>query len=230
MRQRSALVTFAAVSALGLGALVLAAAIGAPWTAFSLEVQSAVPVAAVAPGQTACQKPIDAVASFTALTTWVAVDSPPGARIEITVFDARNNRPLAFGQLRAGFGTEAERSTSLSAPVRSGQTIGVCLRNAGTSPVSLIGSTANPTSGNLKIDGKLPAGAASLVFLTKRGSLFARLATVFKRAALFHPGWVGPWTFWLLLAAMLGSFVVAGVAVSSAAGEDARGIDRQPDQ
>jgi len=34
--------------------------------------------------------------------------------------------------------------------------------------------------------------------------MLTALPDVFERAALWHPGWVGPWTFWLLLALVLG--------------------------
>jgi hypothetical protein len=32
--------------------------------------------------------------------------------------------------------------------------------------------------------------------------MFSLLPTIFSRAALFRPGWVGAWTFWALLVAL----------------------------
>ena len=44
----------------------------------------------------------------------------------------------------------------------------------------------------------------SVVFLhDSRRSVLSQLPDVFDRASVFRPGWVGPWLFWLLSAAVL---------------------------
>jgi hypothetical protein len=47
--------------------------------------------------------------------------------------------------------------------------------------------------------------ATELAFelVRERRSALAQLPDSFERAALFHPGWVGAWTFWVLTAAVL---------------------------
>ena len=54
-------------------------------------------------------------------------------------------------------------------------------------------------------------------------SLFSMLPTIFRRAMLFRPTWVGAWTFWLLAAAVLGAFALGAVAVARASSADAEG-------
>jgi hypothetical protein len=52
---------------------------------------------------------------------------------------------------------------------------------------------------------------------------------VFERAALFRPGWVGAWTFWLLLAALvIGVPTLLGRALRAALEEEEpKAIDNQ---
>ena len=61
-----------------------------------------------------------------------------------------------------------------------------------------------PTSGALTLSGKPSNLALAMIFSAPRSrSLIALLPTVFARAALFHPGWMGAWTFWALLVGLL---------------------------
>ena len=56
-------------------------------------------------------------------------------------------------------------------------------------------------------------------------TLLSDIPTVFERAALFRPGWVGVWTFWLLAAALLGAFPLAALALTRAIDADGRAAE-----
>ena len=69
------------------------------------------------------------------------------------------------------------------------------------------GGTLNVGGQAPTLDGR-PAGAARVAVWFRpqagaRRSLAAQLPTVFRRASLFRPPWVGPWTYWLLLGLVL---------------------------
>ena len=59
---------------------------------------------------------------------------------------------------------------------------------------------------------------------------FQPLPTVFERAALFHAGWIGAWTFWVLTGAVLGTFVIGAIAVAHAARSDTRSTEQTAPQ
>ena len=61
-----------------------------------------------------------------------------------------------------------------------------------------------------------------------RHSLLAALPTAFARAALFRFSWTGPWTFWVLGVAFLGTIATCGWAVAAAARADSQVEDTAP--
>lgn len=67
-----------------------------------------------------------------------------------------------------------------------------------------------------RLDGADVANRVSVWFLTAEGerrSLLSAAGDLFERAALFRPGWVGPWTYWLLLLLVLPAASLAAVAL-----------------
>jgi hypothetical protein len=97
---------------------------------------------------------------------------------------------------------------AFSIPVRAGTPASVPA-SACVIPDRLInfGGTLNIGGAAPTLDGR-PIGAARLAvwFLPKAGSkrsLLAALPTVFDRAALFRPSWVGSWTYYVLLGLVL---------------------------
>ena len=68
--------------------------------------------------------------------------------------------------------------------------------------------------------GRNPGLEFSLALLNDRRSLLGSLSTAFSRAALFKPSWVGGWTFWVLTAALLATFGLAGFAIATASSDD----------
>ena len=164
------------------------------------------PVTALSSGQQFCQGPLDAIRGFGSVRTWVSPDAPPGAALQLRV-RSLTGATIASGRIPAGYGQFFDPTFNLDVPVRASQRVYVCLRSAGPAPVRLLGANRR----------------LAFLFLRRHPeSLLSLVPTVFKRAALFRPGWVGAWTFWLLLAGMLAAFVLAGTAVVRAAASDAR--------
>ena len=81
--------------------------------------------------------------------------------------------------------------------------------------------------------GRTPSNLAlALVFTAPHpASVISLIPTIFRRAALFHPAWMGAWVFWALLGAMLaGAILLLATLVNAVAiDERARGeLDPPP--
>jgi hypothetical protein len=225
--KRDGRIAFVLVAALALAGLLAAAATDQRSIAFSLDVPDAAAVVALDAGQSACQAPVKAASAFAGIRAWTRPDTAPGTALEVSVRDVGSGRLLASGRLAARFGAPPEHSAGLGVTVPPGRQIAVCLRNSGQGRVSLLGSSPGPASGSITVEGKPTQAAVSLVFLRARPrSLLSLFPTVFERAALFHPAWVGAWTFWGLVVALLGAVALSAVAVAQAARADAGNGDR----
>jgi len=220
------------VAVVGLAGLLLAAGSDGRSTAFSLDVPPIVAVTTLHSGQTACQGPLTATAAFGFVTPWISPSDAsgripqrpvPGAAIDLTVRDAVTNAPLARGQIGAGYVRPISPIFALDKTIPSGRRIRVCLRSRGPGIVDLMGASL-PTQALLDDDGTASGAgqqALALLFLRQHPrSLLSLVPTIFRRASLFRPGWVGPWTYWVLSAALLGAFALAGVAVTRATRSD----------
>lgn len=205
MRVRSVIIC-AAVAVVGIGALLAAAAADRRWTAFSPDVPPAAPVTTLSPGQQFCQGPFEAIVGFGSVRAWVSPLAAPGAALRMRI-KSLSGSTIATGRIRSAYNGNFDPTFNLDAAVAAEQRVSVCLRSAGPEQVTLLGE--NKT--------------VAFLFLRRHPeSLLSLLPTMFRRAALFRPSWVGPWTFWLLLGGLLAAFAPAGVAVVHAARSDAR--------
>lgn len=50
-------------------------------------------------------------------------------------------------------------------------------------------------------------------FTAERSTLISQMPTVFRRAALFRPGWVGPWTYWIVFAVAISIIALLAIAL-----------------
>jgi hypothetical protein len=91
--------------------------------------------------------------------------------------------------------------------------------------VSLLGNVANASSGALTFSARQKLALAMAFTTPQSRSLTALLPTVFARAALFHPRWMGAWTFWALLAGLIiaAGLVLRALLVAVSLDEDAEG-------
>jgi hypothetical protein len=91
------------------------------------------------------------------------------------------------------------QTVDLGAQVEPAPDLELCIRNKGEEPVFIYG-TENVTSSGTVTDGKPSGTDLDLRFARAEPRTFAEsLPDAFERAALFRPGWVGAWAFWVLL-------------------------------
>jgi len=99
----------------------------------------------------------------------------------------------------------------------------VCLRNVTTGPIAFEGGAASRASGHLSGLTGSDGDELALLFLRPHPpSLLDVIPTVFRRASLFKLSFVGAWTYWVLLAALVGSVGLIWRALADAEAEDAR--------
>jgi hypothetical protein len=215
---RRGVLTCAVVVLLGLGALLVAGAGDERSRVFSLDVPNVSPIARLARGHQLCQGSIRSPAAFGAVQIWAQTGGAAGA-LELEV---KGPRGTSIAQGRAALQTSPNPiEVALDAEIPAGQTVSVCVLNGGPPPIAVDGSSPLNPAMTATLDGKAVPLEISLVALrsTPR-SLLALVPTIFDRAALFRPGWVGAWTFWALLVLVMLAFVVAVKAVGSAARAD----------
>ena len=224
---RRAVVTFGVLATLAVVSILLVGAGRKTDLAFTLGVFPGGPVTTLAPGQTACQRPIDVPrgGGFDALTVPLGTFRRPGSPVEATVRDTQTGALLARGALPGGYpdiGTRSLERIALSPAVPEDTRIAVCLRNTGTSRVAIYGNADVATSASTLYKDGRPAGAdAALSFSRESRSVLSLFGLSADRAALFKAGWVGPWTFWLLAALVaLGVPALLAFALARAGRED----------
>jgi hypothetical protein len=174
--------------------------------AFTLGVRPGLVAAALAPGDSVCQAPVNVSAEFTSVRFQMGTNSF-GSRMEVSVRSMRSGQQLAHGSLSGGNPRVAQQGVSVG-EVRDSQRVEVCLQNAGKRTVTLYGNSAEAAAGtDARMGGHVLAADLTLIFLRDEPrSLLSLVPAVFERASVFRPSWVGPWTFWILSA-----FLFAGV-------------------
>jgi hypothetical protein len=196
---RAAAVALAAVSAVGALVLVVSAAGDDRRLAFTLGVQATQPAAQLEPGQQACQEPIDVAEEFSSVALKTSTFGRPGPPLAVRVVDA-NGRTVSRGRRGGGYADGSMPIVPVRAvPERAG--VAVCVRNAGRARVDLLGGAPQAARASTATVGGRPVPAdLTLVFLRRESrSALSLVPEMFERATLFHPGWVGTWTFWTLL-------------------------------
>jgi hypothetical protein len=139
------------------------------------------------------------------------------ARVRVDVEDAQSSRALATGRVVTK--SRGEYAARLNRSLAGGRRIRVCVTGE-LNTFALLGAPA--TDPDVAMTGPKRGLEFSLALLNDRQSLLGSLSTAFSRAALFKPSWMGRWTFWLLTAALLATFGLAGVAITTAAADDER--------
>jgi hypothetical protein len=185
---------------LSLVLLVLIAAGHGRRLAFTLGVRPLAPVARVQPGHEACQRPIDISTSFSAVRVRVSTFGGPGVPLRVVVRDARSGRPLGRGRNAGGYAHGGFPLVAVGS-VPEGARVAVCVRPEGRA-VELWGGTALTARGSsASVDGRPLSSDLSIDFMRPHEvSTLSILPQIFRRMALFRPGFVGAWTYWVLLA------------------------------
>lgn len=196
---------------------------------YSLGVARAVPVAALRPGQQACQGAIILPdgAAFDRVRIALGTNRRPGPALEVVVRRAAGRAPISRGQLAGGY-EDLDDAPWHVVPIERVSTttpLAVCLVNRGKRPVAVIGNAglASRTS-SATVGGRAIPGDISLMLERAPRSLLATIPESFERAPLFKAGFVGAWAFWLLTPlVLLGVPALLAAALRAAESDDDRG-------
>jgi hypothetical protein len=220
VRARWTLLACIGIAAVAILGLLLAGSQTVAVRSFVLRTPNMEPVAQLHSGQRVCEGPVTSPQPIQAVGVWGG--SVIGlSRLRIDVSDASTGGPLASGRIAAT--APGEYAARLDTTVPSAQQLRICVVGE-LNTFSLEGSPAQQP--DVVMTGPNRGLEFSLVLLNNQRSLLGSLSTAFPRASLWHPSWVGSWTFWLLAIALLGSFGAGVVAVVSAASADEDDGDR----
>ncbi len=161
------------------------------------------------PQLNACQRNVQVLAPFA--TIRLATDSHhrPGPLLRLTVLERRSGRVLGGGTVPAGYVTRLDapqdQISGFVGRVKAKRAIDVCVTNVGGQAVALGGTLeSRPENSDLTAGIRrarpVPGNLALSFLKPKPSSLLAELPAALRRAALFHPSFVGAWTFWVLAA------------------------------
>lgn len=192
------------VLVVGLGSIGLVILAAADRRGFRLGLNTE-SVVMVEPGEEACRTLIrtpqagaDQV-NFWARGANVDGSAPP---ITLRVRKGRQSQLLAIARLPAAHA--GPRHVALRGSVAGARKVAACFTNDGAVSLALTPRPGTPTRvvpARLRERTDNVDVALELVRAPKR-SLLSEVPDMFERAALFRPGWMGAWTFWLLLAAV----------------------------
>jgi hypothetical protein len=205
-------------------ALVVVAASDERELAYGRGVPAQDPVLEIPPGLEACQGPVAAPASFDALEVFVDPQGFPLVALDTSIRNAETRQLLSHGVLFPDLLRPSRQRIDLEVPVEGGDPVDICFINQEEQPALLLGQEQDPDPvGTLRLAGQVIPADLYLAYLEDDRSALDRLPQMFERAALWRPGWVGEWTYWLLLAGV--ALVVPGLlgwALWRAARDDGR--------
>jgi hypothetical protein len=214
MTRRRAWAPFALLALVTLVALLIAGLRDGEIRAYAVGVPNVKRVAVARPYHQVCEGPILSQYAFQSVVLWgTYVSGKPRVRVlgEQPGAAALISAGLVERSLPGGYGPFTAK---LKRSVAGGREVKVCVSDPG-GKLKLQGST--PGYSGVAIAGAQPREAFSMVLLEpQQHSFLGSLSLAFARASLFRPSWVGTWTFWALLIALLGTVPLTAVAISAA--------------
>jgi hypothetical protein len=219
--RRAAVIAFVLAVLAGFGWLVKTAAGDAREVAYSPGVAPNSPVAKLQPGERVCQEPIDIPVKVASVVFPVSTAGARGVPLDVTL-RTPSGRVLGRGRLAGGYPDLVPQVTRLDREAGPYARAAICVANRGDARVTMLGSE-NVTSSHTVQDGAINQADLDVWFLYRKPRSFLSLIPdTFERAALFRPGWVGPWTFWALLGLLaIAAPLLLGFALWRAIGDDA---------
>ena len=220
--------TSSAALALGLALLVgtmvvlVAALVDDRQQAFTLGVRPLAVAVRMPPGTEACQLPVDVSTDFSAVRFRVSTQGGPPGPLITSVRDVRDGRALGTAKI-AGSYRDGGFVNARVGTVREGARVAVCVLNAGRRALGLYGGGAIAARSSVAtLNGRERPADLSFEFERRREvSALSLVPVVLRRMALFRPGFVGAWTYWLLLALLLaGAPALLALALRSSQAAD----------
>jgi hypothetical protein len=155
------------------------------------------------PGTQACQTTVLLPKGGAGVRVFVGTFGRPGPRLVATV-RTPSGRVVRRGSLPAGYPDGRWQVVRFRPLEGSSRADSVCLS---TGAKAALAGVADPNVDNrsrLLVGGKEQAADMSLqTVLQAKESLLGLVPTIFRRASLFRPGWVGPWTYYAALIVLL---------------------------
>jgi hypothetical protein len=214
MTRRRAWVPFTLFASLALVTLLIAGLRASAIRAYAVGVPSDRTVAVASPRRPVCEGPIRSEYAYRSVVLWGKyLSGKPLVRI---VSEHSGANALISGGLveRSLPGAYGPFTAKLTRSVAADAVVDACVTDT-AGEFKLWGSTHGYTG--VAIPGSKRRLAFSLVMLEPtQHSLLGSLSLAFSRASLFRPSWVGTWTFWALLIALLGTVPLAAIAISAA--------------
>jgi hypothetical protein len=185
----------------------------------------------IAPTQEACQSPVTPIHDFSAVELLLATYLRPGPPLTLTVEDLETRATLASGRLSGGYPDNSTQSIETPV-VRRGRSVAICVRNEGSFAVVLYGDRKNGAPDSQATVNGTPVNMDISVALTYEEPFSEIIRDIFRRAALFRPEWVGPWTFWMLAAAVIlvVPLLLAGALASAVRTGDGRPPEKRSER
>lgn len=196
----------------------------------TLGVQPVMPVAPIGKGSVACEHVVGLAEPLERVRFQATTMRKPGPPLEVTV-SAASGLVMGRGRIPWGWIDDGRPLEAVVGRVEDDRPVTICIRNRGRVRAyiwgdALIGSirdgdqgirpTVTPAYGTL--NGHPIEDDLALTFVTERPrSLATRLPAMFRHASSFRPSFVGPWTYWLLLACLALAAPLALVAALRAA-------------
>lgn len=192
--------TFVALTVGGLLLALLAAVLVRPSLAFTLGVDGTKVAAVLAAGAEVCERPVEMPpdGAFDRVVLTLETYSRPGPELRVRVKDDRTGAPLASGRLAGGYG-DGEHTVHVRT-VDTTKPLSVCVANAGAGRVGVVGGRGDPVRPpHALLGGRRLLDDLDIAFEREPRSLLSQAPAIAERAALFRPGWVGPWTYVVLV-------------------------------
>lgn len=182
-------------------ALAIVAASDERELAYGRGVPAEDPVLDIPPGLEACQGPVVAPDSFDALEVFVDPRGFPLVALDTSIRNAETRQLLSHGVLFPDRLAPSRQRIDLEVPVEGGDPVDICFINQEEQPALLRGQDQDPDPvGTLRLADQVVPADLYLAYLEDDRSALDRVPQMFERASLWRPGWLGEWTYWLLLA------------------------------
>jgi 4-amino-4-deoxy-L-arabinose transferase-like glycosyltransferase len=170
------------------------------------------------PGHEACQvnvlKPGDAAGA----RIFVGTHRRPGPPLTLLLRDG-SGRVVRRGRLSRGYKDATWQVVPFEPIRRVGRDYALCFRSSGR--IALAGSPDGNIDAfsELRLDGERQAGDLGYQ-LVEDGpeSLFEFVPSIFRRASLFRPNWIGPWTYYVaaFLLLLTGALAIGALIAATA--------------